>query len=337
MALKFAFLGIWHSHTGMRVREAAQRPDEFQFAGMYDPDPAVIANNKRSWANYFPDIHIFPTVEAVLNSDVDAVVTDGHVYENLDYARQALEAGKHVLLEKPAGTDLDEFVKVSKLAESKGLMLLMGYMWRYNPAIHRIIGLARSGAFGDIFYYRGHIPKPKSWYTELAEEVSNYYGDLYFEMAGHLVDIMMILMGEPKEVHPILGRHYDPDRRWVDNAVVVHEFDRGLGTIDTATMHIDARIPRRIEVYGTKGTAVHSPIGSNNLSLCFEETEAGGKKGLQDVTIDPPPDSPTLLRELAACIRGEKEPDYSLEHDIAVQRVLFKGCGITDGKALKAR
>ena len=332
MALKFAFLGAWHSHTGMRMRQAVQRPDELHFAGMYDPDPAVISSHKRRWANDFPDFHVFPTVEAVLNSDVDAVIADGHVYENLSYARQALEAGKHVLLEKPAGTDLDEFVKVGELAKNKGLMLLLGYMWRYNPAIHRIIELARSGAFGDIFYYRGHIPKPKSWYTRMSE--GKYHGDLYFEMAGHMVDIMMILMGEPKEVHPILGRHYDPDRRWVDNAVVVHEFDRGLGTIDTATMHIDAKLPRRIEVYGTKGSAVHCPIGSNNLSLCFENSD---RKGLQEVTIDPPSDFPTLLRELAACIRGEKEPDYSLEHDIAVQRVLFKGCGITDGQALKAQ
>ena len=332
MALKFAFLGASHGHTSMRVREATQRPDEFQFVGMYDPDPDVIAKNEQRWGGNFPDLLTFPTVEALLNSDVDAVVADGHVYENLGYARQALEAGKHVLLEKPAGTDLDEFVKVGELAKNKGLMLLLGYMWRYNPAIHRIIELAHSGAFGDIFYYRGHIPKPKSWYTRMSE--GKYHGDLYFEMAGHMVDIMMILMGEPKEVHPILGRHYDPDRRWVDNAVVVHEFDRGLGTIDTATMHIDAKLPRRIEVYGTKGSAVHCPIGSNNLSLCFENSD---RKGLQEVTIDPPSDFPTLLRELAACIRGEKEPDYSLEHDIAVQRVLFKGCGITNGQALKAQ
>ena len=337
MVFKFAFLGAWHSHTSMHVREAAQRPDEVQFAGMYDPDPDVIASNKKRWAGYFPDIHIFPTIEAVLNSDVDAVVIEGQVYENLGYARQALEAGKHVSMEKPAGTDMEELVQVSELAKSKGLTFQKGYMWRYNPAVSRIIELARSGAFGDIFYYRGHIPKPKSWYPELVKDISIYHGDLYFEMAGHLVDIMMILMGEPKEVHPVLGRHYDADRRWVDNAVVVHEFDRGLGTIDTASMHIDASLTRRIEVYGTKGTAVHSPIGSNNLSLCFEETDAGAQKRLQDITIDPPSDSPTLLRELAACTRGGKQPDYSLEHDIAVQRVLFEGCGIMDGKALKAR
>ena len=337
MILKFALLGAWHSHTGMHVREAAERPDEFQLAGMYDSEPAVIARNKERWANYFPNIHVFPTVEAVLNSNATAVVIEGHVYQNLAYARQALEADKHVLLEKPAGTDLEELIELTELAKSKGLMFQKAYMWRYNPAVHRIIELARSGALGDIFYYRGHIPKPKSWYPQLAEEIGRYHGDLYFEMAGHLVDIMMILMGEPKKVQPALGRHYDADRRWVDNAVVVHEFERGLGTIDTAAMHVGMDRTRRIEIYGTKGTAIHTPIGTNNLSLYLEEAAEGYQAGWQEVTITPPSNFPTLLRELAACIRGEKQQDYSLEHDIAVQRVLLLGCGVKDGKALKVQ
>jgi len=335
MPLKFAFLGAWHSHAPMHVREAAERPDEFQLVGMYDSDPAVIARNREQWAEYFPDLPVFPTVEAVLNSEAEAVVIEGHVYENLGYARQALEAGKHVLLEKPAGTDLDELIALTDLAQSRGLMFQKAYMWRYNPALHRIIRLARAGALGEIFYFRGHIPKPLSWYPDLAEEIGRYHGDLYFEMAGHLVDLMMVLMGEPIQVHPVLGRHYDPERRWVDNAVVVHEFDRGLGTIDTAAMHVCANRPRRIEVYGTQGTALHSPIGSNDFSLNLAEAREGYAAGWQDVTIIPPPDFPTLLRELSACIRGEKEPDYSLEHDIAVQRTLLLGCGVTDGKALK--
>jgi len=337
MILKFALLGAWHSHTSMHVREAAERPDEFQLVGMYDSDPAVIARNKQRWSNYFPDIHVFPTIESLLDSDAEAVVIEGHIYQNLTYARQALESGKHVLLEKPAGTDLDELKELTELSRMKGLMFQKAYMWRYNPAVHCIIELASAGALGDIFYYRGHIPKPKGWYPQLGAEIGRYHGDLYFEMAGHLVDIMVMLMGEPKKVYPVLGRHYDADRRWVDNAVVVHEFDRGSGTIDTAAMHVGMDRTRRIECYGTKGTAIHTPIGSNNLSLYLEEAAGGYQSGWQDITVTPPPNFSTLLRELAACIRGEKQPDYSLEHDIAVQRVLLLGCGVADGNALKTQ
>ena len=96
-------------------------------------------------------------------------------------------------------------------------------------------------------------------------------------------------------------------------------------------------MPPRIEVYGTKGTAIHTQIGSPNLSLCLETATEGYREGWQDLERLPSDDFPTLLRELSACIRGEKEPDYTLPHDMTVQRVLFHGCGIPDGNALKPK
>ena len=334
MPLKFAYLGAWHSHAGMHVREATERPDEFQLVGMYDPDVTVTERRQKEWSEPFPNLRVFSSVEAVLESDAEAVIVEGHLYQNLDYAEQALEAGKHVLLEKPAGVDLEQLERIHKLSERTGRMLQMAYMWRYNPTLHEMLRLAKSGAFGDLFYYRGHIPKPISWHPQLAQEFKVYHGGIYFEMAGHLIDLMVIMMGEPKGVQPSLGRHYD-NRSEVDNAVVVHEFDNGFGTIDTAGMHIESGKTRRIEVYGTKGTAIHTPIGSDNLSLSLETAVEGYATGSQDVTITRSSTSGSLLRELAACIRGEKQPDYTLAHDMAVQRTLFAGCGITDGDALR--
>ena len=128
----------------------------------------------------------------------------------------------------------------------------MAYMWRYNPAIMEIGRLAGAGSLGDIFYFRGHIPKPKEWYPSMEKDVGIYKGATYFEMAGHYVDLMLTLMGTPTRVHPVLGRHYGDSPRFVDNAVVVHEFERGLGTIDTASMHVGMDRTRRVEVYGTQ-------------------------------------------------------------------------------------
>ena len=322
MAFKFAFLGCWHSHTNMHVRESAARPNEFKFIGIYDSDPAVIAKRREEWG-----VPVFPSVEAVLHSDADAVVVEGRVFQNLDYAEQALEAGKHVLLEKPAGVDLEQLKRIQRLSVDKGVCLQMAYMWRYNPAIHEMIRLVKAGALGDIFYYRGHIPKPKSWHEQLEAENGYYKGSVYFEMGGHLVDLMVAMMGKPERVQSMLGKHYG-NRQHADNAVAIHEFDNGLGTIDTASMHIDSKYTRRIEVYGAKGTAIHTPIGSNNLNLCLEAATEGYKAGSQDLEITPPDDFPTLLRELAACASGEKTPDYTLEHDLAVQQTLFAGCGL---------
>ena len=135
MALKFAFLGAWHSHAVMHVRETAARPDECQLLGMYDPDAEVIARNQARWAEHGLPVPVFPSAEAVLESEAVAVIVEGHAYQNLDYAEVALQAGKHVLLEKPAGVDLAQFARLQDLATQKGLQLHLAYMWRYNGAI----------------------------------------------------------------------------------------------------------------------------------------------------------------------------------------------------------
>ena len=333
--LRFVLLGSWHGHAEMHVREAARRPDEFRLVGMYDSDPEVVHGKRAQWTGLHPELAVFPSVAAALESEADAVVVEGRIHENLEYAEQALNAGKHVLLEKPAGVDIDHLARVHELARSRGLELQMAYMWRYNPAIHEIVRLTSAGALGDIFYFRGHIPKPKSWYADMERDIGIYKGATYFEMAGHYVDLMVTLMGKPIKVHPVLGRHYGDSARFVDNAVVVHEFERGLATIETATMHVGMDRTRRVEVYGTQGTAVHTQLGSNNLSLCLESPAEGYTAGWQDLTIEPPPKFPTLLRELATCIEGKKAPDFSLEHDMAVQHLLYSGCEIADGQAMR--
>ena len=334
MPLKFAYLGLWHSHTVMHIRDAASRPDEFQLVGAYEPDPAIRDAKLGEWAADLPDIPVFESVEQALDSEAEAIICEGRVSENLDYAERALEADKHVLLEKPAGVNMAQLERLHDTARRKGLYLQMAYMWRYNPAIAEMIRLRRAGALGDPFYFRGHIPKPMAYHARLVEELDWYKGSLYFEMTGHLVDIMVGFMGVPGQVNATHAGHHG-ERKHVDNAVVVHRFDNGgLGTIDTASMHVESGLTRRIELYGTGGTAIHTPIGSSNLTLSLQRPFEQYDVGWQELTVPTPPGPPSLLTELAACISGAKEPDYSLDHDMAVHRTLFAGCGITDGSAM---
>ena len=230
MALKFAFLGTWHSHAPMHVETAARYPDQFELLGMYDPNAEVIAANQERFARYQLPVPIIPSVEAVLDSAAEAVVIEGHVHQNLDYAEQALKAGKHVLLEKPAGVDLDHLERVHALARDSGLALQMAYMWRYNPALFELLRLVRRGFLGQVFQYRGHIPKPLEWHKSLAGEFSQYTGGVYFEMAGHMIDLMVTLMGEPETVQTVMARHWG--ERADDGAFTLRVTDRRAGSGD---------------------------------------------------------------------------------------------------------
>ena len=117
------------------------------------------------------------------------------------------------------------------------------------------------------------------------------------------------------------------------DGVVVYEYDDGLAIIDMGSMAIGSA--RRIEVHGTEGTVIHAPIGAGNLSLAVEKDTGDYKAGgFQDLEMGETGSDWSLLREMRACNEGAKAPDYSQEHDMSVQNVLFEACGVVDGKAL---
>ena len=213
-------------------------------------------------------------------------------------------------------------------------MLQMAYMWRYNPAVAEMLRLVGSGSLGQVFMYRGHIPKPINWHKQLYGEFTAYHGGVYFEMAGHLGGFDGGDDGRASS---------RPRRCWASTTESGPKSITQWSSTSVAMESASSIRPpcrsawtRRIEVHGTQGTILHEPIGSNKLRVFLAQETEGYQAGeWQDVELGPGPAPPSLLRELAACIRGEKTPDFALAHDRAVQRTLFKGCGITDGHALR--
>lgn len=334
--LRFGILGAHHGHRGAHVKVASEKPDRFEIVGFYEPDREYVDRNLREWSEEFGiETRAFDSAEALLESDVEAIVVEGMVSQNIAYARQALEAGKHVLLEKPAGGRLDEFAEIQEIARKNDLVLNLAYLFRFHPDQRELLRLVRAGALGDLFYFRAHMSKPWAWHRRLEKEFSMFKGGVYFEMAGHYLDLMVALLGEPQRVTPHLAAQYG-DRLHVDNAVVVHEYERCLATVDTATMHVIVNDTRRLEVYGTKGSAINMPYGEGKLDLFLEEPFEQFHIGWNRLEQEETPEHPTMLDELAVCIRREREPEFSFEHDLTVHKVLLAGCGAPDGNAIRS-
>ena len=336
MRLKFGFLGACHGHRGHHVREASERPDEVELVGFYEPDEAATQRNLTEWPRDFPNVEarLFPSAQALLDSDIEVVVVEGKIFQNLDYARLALEAGKHVLLEKPAGGRLDVLSELHDLALAKGLALHMAYLFRFKPDQRELVRLVRAGALGDIFYFRAHMSKDRAWHPRLESDFHMFRGGVYFEMAGHYVDLMVALLGEPAGVKPTLAAHHGK-RLHTDNTVVVHEYESCLATIDAAALHVSQRDTRRVEVYGTGGHAINAPYGESKLDVFLVEPFDNYDAGWNHLELESAPGDSSMLRELAACMRAEREPEFSLDHDFAVHRTLLKGCGADDGNAIR--
>src|SRR5258708_3495659 len=151
MPLKLGMLGMWHSHADGIVRRVAEHPDEFRLVGFYDPDREVVAAQSKLWETRIENFRVYDPPAQLLGQPLDGVVVEGRVYENLGLAKLALESGRPVMLEKPAGDNLDEHRRLIDLAHKKHLHVQMIYLFRYLSAVQDLLAHPKPNAFGRIY------------------------------------------------------------------------------------------------------------------------------------------------------------------------------------------
>lgn len=90
--------------------------------------------------------------DLLARSDVDAVVISTPAALHGKLVREFLEAGKHVLVEKPLALTADEGVQLTALAERRGLVLMVGHTFLYNSAVRRLKQYVDDGDLGKVLY-----------------------------------------------------------------------------------------------------------------------------------------------------------------------------------------
>jgi predicted dehydrogenase len=328
--MKLGMLGMWHAHANGLVNQVADHPDEFTLIGFHDPDPEVVAAREKQWKPRLKPFRLFDRPEALLKEPLDGVVVEGQVHDNLSMARLALERGLPVLLEKPAGTDLDEYRRLIDLARSKHLHFQMLYLFRYLSAVVELLAQVRQGAVGQVYEFRARLPKDVSEYERYVHDYARYKGGIFFEMASHVIDLMVTLLGRPGSVTPFMGHHHgEGPKAFVDNGVAIFGFERAWGLIEVPALEVVPHA-RRVEVYGSKGACVIPHMGSGHLANSKGqglEVCRAGEKGWESYNLPFRTLQIADLREFAACVARQKQPEYSLEHDLIVQETLLQACG----------
>ncbi len=328
MKVKLAQYGISHDHASGKAR-VMRESDEIEFCGVFEPSAEI---RERLGANpVYDGVHWFAEREEILEDEsIVCIAAEGGVSQNLAFARQALEHGKHVWLDKPAGDDLEEFRAVLDIAREKGLLVQQGYMFRYNAGFQFILDWAKSGKLGDIFSVRARIS------TGLSDEAhwqrwdsrGEHEGGIMFILACHLIDIVVALLGRPDRV-TAFSLAQDKEFPWYrDNTAAIFEYAEAMATVESVAREVSSGESRRLEVYGTRGSAILEPLEPPALRLCLDEDRDGYVKGWQDVPVEKRPRYVESLRALVADIRGEKTPDRSLDHEFAVQETVLRAAGM---------
>jgi predicted dehydrogenase len=160
-----------------RTRESAERyAQEHGIARAYAPYENLLAD---------------PAVEAVYISLPNSM--------HVEWTVRALEAGKHVLCEKPLSRRADEVIRAFDVAERAGLVLSEGFMYRHHPQTQRLVELVAGGAVGALRLVRAtfSFPLPDAPNVRLSRDLD---GGALMDVGCYCVSATRLLAGEPLQV-----------------------------------------------------------------------------------------------------------------------------------------
>ncbi|MBA2278622.1 MAG: Gfo/Idh/MocA family oxidoreductase, partial [Chloroflexia bacterium] len=199
MTLRLVHIGL--GGWGRNWEElAVPRVPEIQRVACIDSDPATLATARETLG--LPDAICFSDMTTALESvEADAVLITVQLAGHVSVALAALEAGKHVLVEKPFAPSVAEAKTVVEAAERRGLTLMVSQNYRFFPAPKLAERMVREQALGPL----GAVHVDFRRYANTAERGGNRHYDLIhpllYDMAIHHYDLLrMILAQEPVDI-----------------------------------------------------------------------------------------------------------------------------------------
>jgi predicted dehydrogenase len=265
--------------------------------------------------------------DVVNSDDVDLVMVLTAMQAHAEISLAALEAGKHVLVEKPMGVTLEQAAELVEVAKRSPGHLLPAPHVILSPTYQRIWRRMQAGAIGSVHsaraFYGWSGPYWGQWYYRTG-------GGPLFDLGVYNVTSLTGLFGPAKRVMAMTGtaiseRMVDDEMIQVDvpdNFQVVIDFGEARFAVVTTGFTIQKyRVPG-IELYGTGGTI--QMIGEDWNPHGFEMWQ--NHVGAWKVYDETDPNWPWTdgLRHLVECIRENRQPLITPEHGYHVTEIMIK-------------
>jgi predicted dehydrogenase len=323
--IRIGQIGTKHPHAGGKMTSLRKLPETYEVVGIVEPDEERrrAMQKSRTWRNLK-----WLSQEELLNTKgLKAVAVEMAVRDLVPTAMSCLEAGKHIHLDKPAGPSMSACRALHAEANRRGVTIQMGYMLRYNPAFQLLFQMVRDGWLGRITELSAMMGKKGG--DGMRRQLAEFSGGGMFELAGHIIDAMVTVLGKPDQVTAHNRRSYPEKDSFADNQMAVYDYPHALATI--RCNHLDPfGFPRRFfNVTGEQGSFFINPLEPPQVRIALDRARGDFKKGFQDVTL--PKKSDRYLDEfidLAKVIRGEKELEWDSAHDLAVHEAVLLGSGM---------
>lgn len=213
----------------------------------------------------------------------------------------AAQAGKHVLCEKPLARSAREAAKMLEAAEKAGVKHMVGFNYRFVPALRQARQWIEAGLLGEIYHFRAvylqeWITDPNvgmNWRLDQAQAGSGALGDL----GAHTIDLARWLVGEPVKVSA-MTRTFIKERPLddgsgrlgevtVDDAfTALIEFENGaLGTLEASRFCPGRKNAQKLEINGSKGSLVFDLERINEIEVFWKDDQPREARGFHTVLV----------------------------------------------------
>ena len=228
---------------------------------------AIVQRSGAEAAEKYPDVRIVRSLDELLAiAEIQLVVIATPNDTHYPFARQCLEAGRDVVVDKPFTTTLEEAILLAQVAKNTGRLLTVYQNRRYDGDFQAIRKLVADGTLGRIVRFETSYDrfrpklKPSAW-----RETQRPGSGILFDIAPHLIDHALVLFGLPEAVTGDI-------RIERENAVADDAFDITLhyagGMRAVLRSSILAAAPRpRFILFGTQGSFVKQSFDLQELNL----------------------------------------------------------------------
>lgn len=324
--IKIGQIGIGHNHGEAKILAVRKFPELFEVVGYAEDDEEWI--EKRAGLSAYEGLTRLTADEVIERSD--AVLVECDVWNLTKYAKKCIDAGKHVHIDKPASGTLTEFKELVDLAQAKKLVVQLGYMYRYNPSVRELFRMVKDGELGTIHSVSAEMSTrhPDSY----REWLRNFPGGNMYIFGSHLVDLIILLLGEPKSVSSTvvssgISGIVSPD---LTSATLI--YDNAIARVFVSSVECNGWGRRCLSVAGSHGTVEIRPL-EVPVRMTFAKRGEGGEyfddyaKELPTASVPDDMRYDEMVKEFYSAIIGEKENPYSYEHEYLLHKVLTEIVG----------
>ena len=268
----------------------------------------------------------YDSAESMLSDPgIDAVFVLTPLEEHCECAISALRSGKHVLLEKPVGSTINEIEEIKAAAQESGKLCVPVHNYLYEDSVIRTRELLDSGKLGDLVaiyvFYNIHHP----------EEVAQRYPGVIRQILTHHAYITCFLGGKPRKAMAMASTINDGTVDKENLAMAILELEGGalahLQASFAADDHADDNWTFKIKLIGTAGSTrfSHADWVQNQKAVVHSHTYSAYHYSILN----------TVRYFIEECIERDRAPLSSLEDAITAQKIIeVIESSVREGKAV---